>query len=105
LYVEDAAEGILLATEGYNESLPVNLGSGQEISIRDLARKIAQLTGFGGDLVWDNSKPNGQPRRALDTSRAWEKFGFRAQVDLEEGLDRTIRWYRERSSKLEGTGP
>ena len=84
LYVEDAAEAILLATERYNESLPVNLGSGQEISIRELAERIARMTGFSGEFVWDSSKPNGQPRRALDTSRAWEKFGFRARVGLEE---------------------
>jgi GDP-L-fucose synthase len=95
LYVEDAAEGILLATESYNDSLPVNLGSGQEISIRDLATRIAGLTGFRGRFTWDTSKPNGQPRRALDTSRAWEKFGFRARIGLDEGLTRTISWYRE----------
>jgi GDP-L-fucose synthase len=105
LYVEDAAEGILLATEQYDESLPVNLGSGQEISIRDLAGKIARLTGFRGNFVWDPSKPNGQPRRALDTSRAWEKFGFRARVGLEEGLGRTIEWYRSRSVKAETMPP
>jgi len=98
LYVEDAAEAILLATERYNESLPVNLGSGQEISIRELAERIAGMTGFHGEFVWDSSKPNGQPRRALDTSRAWEKFGFRARVGLEQGLSRTIQWYREHSS-------
>lgn len=103
LYVEDAAEGILLAAERYDESLPVNLGSGQEISIRDLAGKIARLTGFGGHFVWDTSKPNGQPRRVLDTTRAWEKFGFRSQIRLEEGLDRTIRWYREQSGRGGGT--
>jgi GDP-L-fucose synthase len=94
IYVTDAARGIALATECYNESLPVNLGSGFEISIKDLAEKIARMTGFEGDLVWDTSKPNGQPRRALDTSRAKEKFGFVAQTDFDEGLQQTIDWYR-----------
>jgi GDP-L-fucose synthase len=94
LYVEDAAEGILLATERYNGSEPANLGSGQEISIKRLAETIASLTGFSGELVWDTSKPNGQPRRALDTSRGEQFFGFRAQVPFEEGLRRTIEWYR-----------
>jgi len=94
IYVTDAARGIALATERYNESQPVNIGSGFEISIKDLAEKIARLTGFSGDLVWDTSKPNGQPRRALDTSRAKEKFGFEAQTDFDEGLRRTIEWYR-----------
>jgi len=95
IYVTDAARGIALATEKYNESLPVNLGSGFEISIKDLAEKIARMTGFVGDLVWDTSKPNGQPRRALDTSRAKEKFGFEARVDFDEGLQKTIEWYLE----------
>jgi GDP-L-fucose synthase len=95
IYVTDAARGIALATEKYNESLPVNLGSGFEISIKDLAEKIARMTGFEGDLVWDTSKPNGQPRRALDTSRAKEKFGFEARVDFDEGLQETIDWYLE----------
>jgi GDP-L-fucose synthase len=94
IYVTDAARGIALATECYNESLPVNLGSGFEISIKDLAEKIARMTGFEGDLVWDTSKPNGQPRRALNTSRAKEKFGFVAQTDFDEGLQQTIDWYR-----------
>jgi len=95
IYVTDAARGITLATEKYNESLPVNLGSGFEISIKDLAEKIARMTGFEGDFVWDTSKPNGQPRRALDTSRAKEKFGFEARVDFDEGLQETIEWYLE----------
>jgi len=95
LYVEDAAEGILLAAEHYNDSQPVNLGSGQEISIKNLAELIARLTGFQGELVWDTSKPNGQPRRALDVSRAEKYFGFRARVPFEEGLRRTIAWYQE----------
>ena len=94
LYVEDAAEGILLAAEQYNGSEPVNLGSGREISIRDLVELIARLTGFDGALEFDESKPNGQPRRCLDTARAEALFGFRAGTDFEEGLRRTIAWYR-----------
>jgi GDP-L-fucose synthase len=94
LYVEDCAEGLLLASERYNGSEPFNLGSGQEISIKDLAQTIARLTGFEGELIWDTSKPNGQPRRALDTTRAAEYFGFKARMPLEEGLQRTIEWYR-----------
>ena len=85
LYVDDAAEGILLASERYNESEPVNLGSGHEISIKDLVELIAKKTGFKGKLVWDTTKPNGQPRRQLDTSRASERFGFKAQMPFEEG--------------------
>jgi GDP-L-fucose synthase len=95
IYVTDAARGIALATERYNQSLPVNIGSGFEISIKDLAEKIARMTGFEGDFVWDTSKPNGQPRRALDTSRAKEEFGFEARVDFDEGLQKTIDWYRK----------
>jgi GDP-L-fucose synthase len=94
LFVEDAAEGILLATEQYNDSQPVNLGSGMEISIKDLAGLIAGLTGFTGNLVWDTTKPNGQPRRSLDTSRAEQFFGFQAQIPFDEGLRRTIEWYQ-----------
>lgn len=94
LYVEDAAEGILLAAEHYNGREPVNLGSGMEISIEELAQTIARLIGYQGRLVWDNSKPNGQPRRALDVSRAQQYFSFRAQMPFEEGLRRTIDWYR-----------
>lgn len=93
LYVEDAAEGILLAAERYNDPDPVNLGSGYEISIKDLAQLIARLTGFKGKLTFDTSKPNGQPRRALDVSRAEERFGFKARVNFEEGLKKTIEWY------------
>ena len=93
LYVDDAAEGILLATERYDKSEPVNLGSGMEISIKDLMHLIARLTGFAGEVVWDTSKPDGQPRRRLDTSKAEESFGFRASVTFEEGLKRTIQWY------------
>jgi GDP-L-fucose synthase len=93
LYVEDAAEGILLAAERYNESEPVNLGSAFEISIKDLVETIARLTGFDGRIVWDTSKPNGQPRRKLDTTRAKESFCFESQVPFEEGLRKTIEWY------------
>lgn len=96
LYVEDAAEGILLAAERYNSSEPVNLGSSMEISIRELAELIAQLTGFQGQFVWDTSQPNGQPRRALDTRRAEQYFGFKAHMRFEEGLRRTIDWYRQK---------
>ena len=95
LYAGDAAEGILLAAEKYNDSEPINLGSGMEISIRDLAQHIARLIGYEGEFVWDTSKPNGQPRRALDVRRAEANFGFRAQMPFEEGLRRTIDWYRE----------
>lgn len=95
LYAGDAAEGILLATEKFNSSEPVNLGSGNEISIKGLAEMIARMTGFRGRIVWDTSKPNGQPRRALDTSRAEKYFGFRAKVPFEEGLRLTIDWYLE----------
>jgi len=93
IYVEDAAEGITLATERYNSSEPVNIGSGFEISIKDLTETIARLTGFTGDIRWDTTKPNGQPRRKLDTTRAREAFGFEAKTDFEEGLKRTIAWY------------
>ena len=94
IYVEDAAEGIVLAAEKYNDSEPVNIGSGYEISIRDLAELIARLTGFEGKLVWDTTKPNGQPRRGLDVSRAKESFGFEAKMSFEEGLRKTIDWYK-----------
>lgn len=99
LFAADAAEGILLAAEGYNSSDPVNLGSGEEISIKDLVTKIVEFTGFEGQLVWDTSRPNGQPRRGLDTSRAKERFGFQAQVKLEGGLKRTVEWYRKAREK------
>jgi GDP-L-fucose synthase len=95
LYVEDAAEGILLAGERYDDSEPVNLGSGFEISIRDLLATIARHTGFTGEIIYDTSKPNGQPRRALNTDRAYERFGFRATTDFEEGLRCTVAWYRQ----------
>lgn len=93
LYVEDAAEGIVLATERYDGADPVNLGAGFEITIRDLAEKIVELTGYEGELVWDTSQPDGQPRRSLDTSRARERFGFVASTPFDEGLRRTIDWY------------
>jgi GDP-L-fucose synthase len=93
LYVEDAAEGIVLAGERYNASEPVNLGSAFEISIKDLVGIIARLTGFQGELVWDTSKPNGQPRRKLDVSRAETTFGFKSHTTFEAGLRRTIEWY------------
>ena len=95
LYVDDAAEAFLLAAERYDDPAPVNVGTGVEISIRELAEMIAALTGFEGSIVWDTSMPNGQPRRALDASRAEEAFGFRAQTPLREGLVQTIAWYRE----------
>ena len=95
LYVEDAAEGILLASERFNDSQPVNLGSGNEISIKDLLEKIVRLTGYTGRVVWDTSMPNGQPRRGLDTSRAEQFFGFKAQMSFEDGLRRAVDWYRK----------
>ncbi len=95
LYVEDAAEGIVQAAEKYNGPEPVNLGSGQEISIKDLAETIADLTGFQGEIVWDTTKPNGQPRRALDVSRAKQYFGWEAKTSFPEGLKRTVAWFRE----------
>lgn len=100
LYVEDAAEGILLAAERYNKSDPVNLGSAFEISIKDLAELIAQMTGFEGRLVWDTTKPNGQPRRKLDTGRAEREFGFKAQTQFEVGLRRTVEWYLSHGNTL-----
>jgi GDP-L-fucose synthase len=99
VYAGDAADGILTATEFYNGSEPVNIGSGQEISIKDLAEMISRLTGYDGRLVWDTTKPNGQPRRGLDTSRAIEYFGWRAKVPFEEGLQQTIAWFRENRKK------
>jgi GDP-L-fucose synthase len=93
LYVEDAAEGIIAATERYDKPEPVNLGSGMEISIRDLAGKIADFTGFRGKILWDTTKPNGQPRRCLDVSRAYREFDWRATTSFEVGLDRTVVWY------------
>lgn len=94
LYVEDAAEGIVLATEKYNSTKPVNLGTGFEISIKDLFYLICELTGFKGEIVWDATKPDGQPKRLLDVSRAKAEFGFTAKTPFKEGLLRTIEWYR-----------
>jgi len=99
LYVEDAAEGILLATEKYNKSDPVNLGAGFEISIRDLVELIAKLTGFKGKIVWNTTKPDGQPRRCLDTTKAEKEFGFKAKTPFEEGLKKTIEWYKKEKLK------
>lgn len=95
LYVEDAAEGIIKATEKYDKSDPVNLGAGFEITIKDLAELIKKLTGFKGKIVWDKSKPDGQPRRMLDVTRAKKEFGFAASTSFEEGLKKTIDWYKE----------
>src|SRR3954469_6474766 len=93
LYVEDCAQGIMRAAHSYNESAPVNLGNGREVLIRDLVEAIARLTRFEGEVRWQADKPDGQPRRRLDVTRAFEKFGFRAATSLEEGLRRTIEWY------------
>jgi GDP-L-fucose synthase len=95
LYVEDCARGITLATQRYDGGEPVNLGAGFEITIRDLAEKIRRLVGFEGELVWDPTKPDGQPRRCLDTARAAEAFAFRAQMDFDQGLQQTIAWWLE----------
>jgi GDP-L-fucose synthase len=96
-YVNDCARGILMATEGYDGEDPVNLGAGFEITIKDLAEKIQALVGFEGELVWNSDKPDGQPRRCLDTSRAKQRFGFEAEVGFDDGLARTIEWYRRES--------
>jgi GDP-L-fucose synthase len=100
LFAADAADGILMGAERYNDSAPVNLGSGQEISIKDLAELIARLSGFEGRLAWNTSKPNGQPRRALDTSRAQERFGFVAGTSFEEGLKQTIDWFQAHKDEI-----
>jgi GDP-L-fucose synthase len=93
LYVEDAAEGILLAAEHYDGAEPINLGAGEEISIRDLTDLLQNLTGFNGQVIWDTTRPDGQPRRCLNTDKAWKAFGFRASTPLKEGLQKTIEWY------------
>jgi GDP-L-fucose synthase len=98
LYVKDAVEGILLAAQKYDKSDPVNLGSSSEVSIKDLAELIADATGFKGKFKWDTSKPNGQPRRKLDTSRAKKEFGFEAQTSFEDGLKETVDWYLKNRS-------
>ena len=100
LYVEDAADGIVTAAENYNGDLPVNLGSGYEISIKDLTEMVAKLTDFQGNIVWQTDKPNGQPRRGLDVSRAKELFGWSAQVSFEEGMRRTIEWFKANRDKI-----
>ena len=105
LYVEDAAEAILLAGERYNKSEPVNIGSGMEISIKELVHLVARLTGFNGEIVWDTTQPDGQPRRCLETSKAERLFGFRAKTNFEEGLRRTIEWYVSVKDRYKPTQP
>ena len=100
LYVDDAAEGIILATERYDKSDPVNLGNGVEVSIKDLTRIITRVTGFQGSVHWDTTKPDGQPRRRLDVTRAKREFGFNARTTLQEGLQWTVQWYREHRRRL-----
>lgn len=99
-YVDDAAKGIILATEKYNKSEPVNIGAGFEISIHDLANKISDLVGYTGQIIWDKSKPNGQPRRMLDVSRAASEFGFTASTTFDEGLSNTVSWYINNASNI-----
>jgi GDP-L-fucose synthase len=103
LYVDDAASGIILATERYNKPDPVNLGSGMEISIRDLVVVIKELTGFSGEIRWDTTKPDGQPKRRLDVSRAKQEFGFEAQMPFKEGLMKTIVWYEQHAAEASGS--
>lgn len=105
LHAADCAEGILLATEQYDSPEPVNLGAGFEISIRDLATLIARLTGFAGELIWDPTQPDGQPRRCLDVTRASREFGFQARIKFEEGLRETIEWYREERRQTSAAAP
>lgn len=97
LYSEDAARGIVMGTQSYNQSEPINLGTGSEISIRDLVELVCELMGFDGEIVWETDQPNGQPRRCLDTERAKQAFGFTAQVNFKQGLKNTIEWYRQHS--------
>jgi GDP-L-fucose synthase len=104
LYAEDCVDGLLLAAERYDGAEPVNLGTGKEISIRELAELVAELTGFDGEIRWDASMPNGQPRRSLDASRAKELFGFEARTPLREGLERTIAWYRSSRPQRQPVG-
>ncbi|MEL7502832.1 MAG: GDP-L-fucose synthase [Cyanobacteria bacterium J06554_6] len=101
LYSEDAARGIVMATQRYSDAAPVNLGTGSEISIRNLVHLICNLMGFEGEVVWQTDQPNGQPRRCLDTTRAKAAFGFEAQVSFEEGLKNTIEWYRQHAEALQ----
>jgi len=105
LYVEDAAEAIVLATERYNGAEPINIGTGREVTIRELVDAIVRLTGFCGRIVWDSSKPDGQPRRCLDTSKAKQEFGFEAKTPLELGLQNTIEWYLEQRRQPEPPQP
>jgi GDP-L-fucose synthase len=102
LYVDDAAEGVVLAAFRYDQPEPVNLGTGEEVSIKHLAELIGEATGYEGEIVWDTTKPNGQPRRKLDTSRAKELFGFEAKTPFREGVARTVAWYREHAAAYAG---
>ncbi len=102
LFVDDCVEGLVLAADRYNGADPINLGTGDEISIRELAELIGELTRFEGEIEWDSSMPNGQPRRSLDASRARELFGFEAKTGLREGLERTIAWYRQHAAAVAG---
>jgi GDP-L-fucose synthase len=102
LYVDDAAEGIVLAALRYDQPEPVNLGTGEEVSIKHLAELIGEATGYEGEIVWDTTKPNGQPRRKLDTTRAKELFGFEAKTPFHEGVARTVAWYREHAAAYAG---
>jgi GDP-L-fucose synthase len=104
LYAEDCAEAIVMAAEKYDEDDPVNIGAGREISIKALAELIADLTGFQGQITWDTSKPNGQPRRCLDTSRAQQRFDFTAKTDFRDGLKKTIDWYISNSGQTPEVG-
>lgn len=99
LYIEDAAEGIVLATERYDKPDPVSLGAGFEIKIKDLAELIKKMVGYEGNIVWDTTKPNGQPRRRLDVTKAEKEFGFRAKTEFEDGLKKTIEWYKDNIQK------
>jgi GDP-L-fucose synthase len=98
VYSEDAARGIVMASEAYNESEPINIGTGLEISIKDLIHLICELMGYDGEIIWETDKPNGQPRRCLDVERAKQAFGFTAQVDFRDGLNKTIAWYRHQAA-------
>jgi len=100
LYVEHASPSIVLAAEGYDKSEPVNIGAGFEISIKELVELIVKFTGFEGEIVWDSTKPDGQPRRCLDVSKAKKEFGFMAKIGFEDGLRKTVEWYKENSKHL-----
>ena len=102
LYVDDAAEGVVLGALRYDQPEPVNLGTGEEVSIKHLAELIGEATGYEGEIVWDTTKPNGQPRRKLDTTRAKELFGFEAKTPFREGVARTVAWYREHAAAYAG---